>query len=160
VVLLFNLYTVYQQLQIHRIRRRLTESEEIFRLISENAGDMITVVDSEERRLYSSSSHQRVLGYSPEELSGSSAFAQIHPEDLTQVRSTAEETRSTGRGNVIEYRMCHKNGSWRVIESTTSLISLPKSSSAKLVIISRDVTERRETIEALRRSEAGFRSVI
>src|SRR5579859_2305186 len=77
VVLLFDLYTVYQQLQIHRMRRRLTESEEIFRLISENAADMITVVDAEERRLYSSSSYQRVLGYSPDELRDSSAFAQI-----------------------------------------------------------------------------------
>lgn len=160
VVLLFNLYTVYQQLQIHRMRRRLTESEEIFRLISENAADMITVADSEERSLYSSSSYQRVLGYSPEELKNSSAFAQIHPEDVARVRKAAEETRTTGRGNVIEYRMRHKNGSWRVIESTASLIFLPNSSSEKLVIISRDVTERRETIEALRRSEASFRSVV
>ena len=160
VVLLFDLYTVYQQLQIHRMRRRLTESEEIFRLISENAADMITVVDAEERRLYSSSSYQRVLGYSPDELRDSSAFAQIHPEDLARVRSAAEETRTTGRGNVIEYRMRHKNGSWRVIESTASLIFLPKSSSERLVVISRDVTERRETMEALRRSEASFRSVV
>ena len=160
VVLLFNLYTVYQQLQIHRMRRRLTESEEIFRLISENAADMTAVVDSEERRLYSSSSYQRVLGYSPEELRDSSAFAQIHEEDIARVRSAAEETRTSGHGNVIEYRMRHKNGSWRVIESTTSLIFLPKSSHEKLVVISRDVTERRETIEALRRSEASFRSVV
>src|SRR5215813_6755993 len=91
VVLLFDLYTVYQQLQIHRMRRRLTESEEIFRHISENAADMITVVDSEEGRLYSSSSYQRVLGYPPEELRGISAFAQVHPADVARVRSAVEE---------------------------------------------------------------------
>src|SRR5262249_29158867 len=68
VVLLFDLYTVYQQLQIHRIRRRLIESEEIFRLISENAADMIAVVDAEGNRLYNSASYERVLGYSVEEL--------------------------------------------------------------------------------------------
>src|SRR5262250_31194 len=101
VVLLFDLYTVYQQLQIHRMRRRLTESEEVFRLISENAADMISVVDAEGRRLYSSSSYQRVLGYSPEELRGISAFAQVHPEDLARVRNAAEETRTSGHGNVI-----------------------------------------------------------
>jgi len=160
VVLLFDLYTVYQQLQIHRMRRRLTESEEIFRLISENAADMIAVVDAEGRRLYSSSSYQRVLGYSAEELRDSSAFSQIHPEDLARVQGAAEETRSTGRGNMLEYRMRHKNGSWRVIESTASLIPSPKGSSEKLVIINRDVTDRRDAVEALRRSEASFRSVV
>jgi len=160
VVLLFDLYTVYQQLQIHRMRRRLTESEEVFRLISENAADMISVVDAEGRRLYTSSSYQRALGYSAEELRDSSAFSQIHPEDLARVQGAAEETRSTGRGNMIEYRMRHKNGSWRVIESTASLIPSPKGSSEKLVIINRDVTDRRDAVEALRRSEASFRSVV
>src|SRR5271157_5290243 len=40
-VLLFNLYTIYQQLQIHRVRRQFTQREELFRLISENVADMI-----------------------------------------------------------------------------------------------------------------------
>ncbi|MBZ5722396.1 MAG: hypothetical protein LAO03_18650 [Acidobacteriia bacterium] len=43
MVLLFDLYSVYQQLQIHRMRRRLIEGEELFRLITENAADMIAV---------------------------------------------------------------------------------------------------------------------
>jgi len=160
VVLLFDLYTVYQQLQIHRMRRRLTESEEIFRLISENAADMIAVVDTEGRRLYSSSSYQRVLGYSVEELAKTSAFAHIHPDDVPNVRKAVEETRNTGSGSMVEYRIRHKNGSWRVVESTASLIFSPKGSGEKLVIVNRDVTERRDTVEALRRSEASFRSVI
>jgi hypothetical protein len=44
VVLLFDLYTTYQQWQIHRIRRQLFEREELFRLISDNVTDMIAVV--------------------------------------------------------------------------------------------------------------------
>src|SRR5437879_7864098 len=68
LVLLFDLYTVFQQVQIHRMRRELVEREELFRLISENAADMIAVVDLEGRRLFNSLSYQRILGYSPEEL--------------------------------------------------------------------------------------------
>src|SRR5260370_9684745 len=45
LVFLFDLYTIYQHLQIHRIRRQLIEREELFHLISENAADMIAVVD-------------------------------------------------------------------------------------------------------------------
>jgi hypothetical protein len=48
LVLLFDIYTVYQQLQIFRIRHELVRREELFRLISENAADMIAVVDGME----------------------------------------------------------------------------------------------------------------
>jgi hypothetical protein len=45
LVLLLDVYTIYQQLQIHRIRRELLQREELFRLINENAADMIAIVD-------------------------------------------------------------------------------------------------------------------
>ncbi len=57
------------------------EREELFRLITESAADMIAVVDTSGRRLYNSPSYEQILGYTPEELSGTTAMAQIHPED-------------------------------------------------------------------------------
>src|SRR5229473_7787382 len=78
LVLIFDVYTIYQQLQIHRIRHQLVEREELFRLISDNAADMIAVVDMEGRRIYNSQSYKRVLGYDESELRSSSAFEQIH----------------------------------------------------------------------------------
>jgi hypothetical protein len=47
LVLLFDIYTVYQHLQLQRIRRRLMERERLFHLITENAADMIAVVDTD-----------------------------------------------------------------------------------------------------------------
>src|SRR5260370_1289066 len=79
LVFLFDIYTIYQHLQIHRIRRQLIEREELFHLISENAADMIAVVDLEGRRIFNSLSYQKILGYSPEALQESSVFDQIHP---------------------------------------------------------------------------------
>ena len=46
LVLLFDVYTVYQHLQLQRIRRRFAERERLFHLITENAADMIAVVDT------------------------------------------------------------------------------------------------------------------
>ena len=86
LVFLFDLYTIYQHLLIFRIRRQLVQREELFHLISENAADMIAVVDMEGRRIYNSLSYQRVLGYSTEELQASSAFEQIHPDDRERVK--------------------------------------------------------------------------
>jgi PAS domain S-box-containing protein len=160
VVLLFDLYSIYQQLQIHRIRRQLFESQELFRLISENAADLIAVVDMEGRRIYNSLSYQKVLGYSAEELKHSSGLEQIHPEDRERVREAGASARGAGKGRTLEYRIRHKDGSWRVLESTASVIFDRKGQPEKLVIVNRDVTERKSAVEALERSEAGFRSVV
>lgn len=160
VVLLFDLYSIYQQLQIQRIRRQLLESEELFRLISENAADMIAVVDVEGKRIYNSLSYQKVLGYSAEELRNSSGLEQIHPDDRERVREAAAEARGTGTGKTLEYRIRHKDGTWRVLESTASVILSSKGEPDKLVIVNRDITERKRAVEALQWSEASFRSVV
>jgi PAS domain S-box-containing protein len=160
LVLLFDVYTVYQQIQINRIRRQLARHDELFRLISENAADMIALVDVNGRRLYNSPAYQKVLGYAPEELQTTSAFEQIHPDDRQRVIEAAEEGRRTGLGRRIDYRMRHKDGTWRVLESTASAIRNASGEIEKLVIVNRDITERTQAGEALRRSEANFRSLV
>jgi PAS domain S-box-containing protein len=160
LVLIFDIYTLYQQLQIHRIRRKLVQREELFRLISENAADLIAVVDMQGNRIYNSLSYEKVLGYSAEELKKSSSFEQIHPEDMERVKAAAQEARATGVGRPMEYRIRHKDGTWRTLESTASLIRNEKGEPENFVIVNRDVTERKHAAEALRRSEASFRSAI
>jgi two-component system cell cycle sensor histidine kinase/response regulator CckA len=160
LVFLFDLYTIYQHLQIHRIRRQLIEREELFHLISENAADMIAVVDLEGRRIFNSLSYQKILGYSPEELQESSGFEQIHPEDRERVKNAAKEARQTGVVTILEYRFRHKNGDWLVLESVASVIRNEKGEPEKLVIVNRDITERKKAQEALSRSEASFRSLV
>jgi two-component system, cell cycle sensor histidine kinase and response regulator CckA len=160
LVFLFDLYTIYQHLLIHRIRGHLVEREELFHLISENAADMIAVVDMEGKRLFNSLSYQTVLGYAPEELQASSAFEQIHPDDRERVRKAAEEAQLSGIGKTLEYRLRHKNGTWLAMESTSSVILNGEGKPEKLVIVNRNITDRKRTEEALRRSEAEFRSVV
>jgi PAS domain S-box-containing protein len=160
VVLLFDLYTIYQQWQIHRIRRQLFEREELFRLISDNATDMIAVVDMEGRRIYNSFSYQKVSGYSPEELKSSSSLEQIHPDDRERVKRAAAESRVSVVGQTLEYRIRHKNGTWRVLESTASVIRDAKGPPEKFVIVNRDITERKSAQEALRLADADFKSVV
>jgi two-component system, cell cycle sensor histidine kinase and response regulator CckA len=160
VVLLFDLYTIFQQLQIHRIRHQLLENQQVFRLISENAADMIAVVDVQGQRIYNSQSYEKILGYSPDDLQKSSSFEQIHPDDRERVRVASLEARRTGAGKTLEFRMRHKDGGWRVVESTASVISSSGGVPDKLVIVSRDITDRKRALEALRISEGSFRSLV
>jgi two-component system cell cycle sensor histidine kinase/response regulator CckA len=160
LVFLFDIYTVYQQIQIHRIRRQLVEREELFHLISENAADMIAVVDVEGRRLYNSLSYQKVSGYSSDELQSSFSLEQVHPDDRDRIKEGASQARATGVGQTLEYRFRHKDGSWLILESTSNVIRNAKGEPDKFVIVNRDITERKKAEQALRRSEADFRSLI
>jgi diguanylate cyclase (GGDEF)-like protein/PAS domain S-box-containing protein len=149
LVLLFDVYTVYQQLQLQRIRRELTERNQLFEVITENAADMIAVIDGAGNRLYNSPSYQKVLGYSPEELQLTSSVDQIHPEDQQRVLAAAEKARLTGRGERLEYRMRHKDGTWRILESVAAAIPDEDGQIRKLVIVNRDITERRRAEETI-----------
>jgi PAS domain S-box-containing protein len=148
LVLLFDVYTVYQHLQLQRMRQQLAERDELFQLITENAADMIAVVDPTGQRLYNSPAYEKVLGYSSEELNSGSSLDQIHEADRDRLIEAAAKARTTGRGQRLEYRMRHKDGSWRILESTASPIQ-NHNGKEQLVIVNRDITERKRAEEML-----------
>jgi len=149
LVLLFNIYTIYQHLQLQRIRRQLAEREQIFQLITENAADMIAVIDRSGKRLYNSPAYQKILGYGPEELAATSSLDQIHPDDRARVQEASAKASTTGRGEQLEYRIRHKDGSWRFLESTASAIRDNEGQTSGLVIVNRDITQRKRAEERL-----------
>ncbi|HEY3972218.1 MAG TPA: EAL domain-containing protein [Candidatus Sulfotelmatobacter sp.] len=141
------LLVVYQQMRIYQIHRAGKKHEELFQIVTENAADMIALVDVKGRRLYNSPAYKRILGYSPAELGETSSFEQIHPDDRFRVLEAAREARASGVGKRMEYRIKHKDGSWRVLESLASGVRDAKGEVAKLVIVNRDITDRKRAEE-------------
>jgi two-component system, cell cycle sensor histidine kinase and response regulator CckA len=152
LVLLFDIYVLYQHFQIQVMRKHLLVRDELFRLITENAADMIAVVDVKGRRLYNSPSYERILGYSLQEL-GTNPFAQIHPDDSEKVKKASVEAIRTGVGQSVEYRMRHKDGNWRTFESRASTILDERGEVERLVIVNRDITERKHLEEQFRQAQ-------
>ena len=138
-----------EELRLYRANREFRKRDEIFQVVTENAADMIALVDMKGRRLYNSPSYKRVLGYSPAELSETSSFEQIHPDDRMRVLEAAREARESGVGKRLEYRIKHKDGSWRVLESIASTIRDANGEVSKLVIVNRDITERKRAEQQL-----------
>jgi diguanylate cyclase (GGDEF)-like protein/PAS domain S-box-containing protein len=134
---------IYQQWRIYRIHRAAKKHAELFQIVTENAADMIALVDVKGRRLYNSPAYKRILGYTAAELGETSAFEQIHPDDRFRVLEAAREARETGIGKRMEYRIRHKDGSWKVFESIASAVRDSKGEVAKLVIVNRDISERK-----------------
>src|SRR4029077_8877820 len=102
------------------------------------------VVDGSGNRVYNSPSYQKLLGYSPEELRQSKSFDQIHPDDRQKVVEAAAEAKRSGVGHSLEYRIRHKDGSWVPLESTASVVRNSRGEVEKLVIVNRDITERKD----------------
>lgn len=149
LVLMFDVYTVYQHLQLHRMRRQIANRDRLFQLITENAADMIAVIDMDGRRVYNSPAYHKILGYTPDELRETSSLDQIHPDDQARVIHASEKARVTGRGERLEYRIRDKRGAWHVLESTANVIRSNDGKVEGLVVVNRDITERRRAEETL-----------
>ena len=160
LVVLFDVYTAYQHFQIQAVRKQMVVREELFRVITENAADMIAVVDVSGKRIYNSPSYERILGYTNEDLENSRPLEQVHPDDRDKVGKAATAAVETGVGQSIEYRMRHKNGNWRILESRASTIRNKQGQVERLVIVNRDVTERKEVEAAIHEREEMFRSLV
>jgi PAS domain S-box-containing protein len=156
LVFLFDLYTIYQQLLIHRIRRQLSDQEQMFRLITENAEDLITVVDRDGKRLYDSPGYSK-LGYSHKDLGRDFIPEQIHPDDRQAIVDARKETFDKGVGPRVEYRFRRNDGDWRILESTRSPVRNDRGEIEKVIIVSRDITERKQAEELLRRRDEQLR---
>lgn len=140
---------LFQQFRLYRVHHESKKNEELFKIVTENAADMIALVDVKGRRLYNSPAYKRILGYSAAELGETSSFEQIHPDDRMRVLEAAREARESGIGKRMEYRIKHKDGSWRVLESLASTIRDAKGEVAKLVIVNRDITDRKRAEQQL-----------
>jgi PAS domain S-box-containing protein len=131
--------------------------ERVLRSVVRSAYDVISVLEADGTVRYINPAVERVLGYRPEELVGISVVDLIHPDDLEQAQQNlAENLANPGLRPPHEFRMAHKDGSWRCLEhSVNNLLEDPDVGG--LMVISRDVTERKETEKALEESEELFR---
>lgn len=125
--------------------RELGEKQAVFQLIMENVTDLIAVTDANCNRLYNSPSYRTVLGFNPDELQHTHALDQIHPDDRATVARAVENARTTGRGDLIVYRMRHRDGTWRTLESCAGVVHGADGQLANFVVVARDVTRRRES---------------
>jgi diguanylate cyclase (GGDEF)-like protein/PAS domain S-box-containing protein len=120
----------------------LQRSEEYFRSLTENALDVIHVINPDGTTRYVSPSITRLLGYAPEELVGRSSEKLVHPDDVPEVSELLRSLRATGGSRACEFRVRHKDGSLRIFEGIMRNLQ-DDPVVGGFVINSRDITERR-----------------
>lgn len=129
----------------HRLAdERLRQSEIRFRALIENAPDAIVLLDLDGRITYLSPTTQRILGYTTEEAIGLDPEALTHPEDLSALLSLLDALEPMpGHSEAVQFRLRHKDGSWRWVEGTfTNLLTEPGVNAN--VFNFRDITDRKQ----------------
>jgi len=138
------------EISLKRAQDELRRREQHFRTLIEKASDLITVVSPDGTIMYVSPSIDRILGYKPEDLIGSSILDLIHPDDRERIVGIAQRAIDTpGAIAVLELRLLHKDGPWRVFESIGRNV-LDDPAVEGIVINSRDITLRKQNDERLR----------
>ena len=119
-----------------------------------NISDVIVIIDHEGINRYKSSNVEKLFGWSASELVGVSALDKVHPDDLDStgkfVRALLGEPNATG---TIDVRYRRKDGRYCWIEFTgTNMLRDPDIRG--LLGNYRDITERKQSHEALRNRDA------
>ena len=129
----------------------LRVSEEKFRSFVENANDIIYSIKPDGIFTYISPQCTELLGYETSEFIGKSAAAFIHPDDFPHNYEYFRQTIMTGeKKSGIEFRMRHKNGTWRWYATTESPVHDAGGKIVAIQGICHDITERKSAGDALR----------
>ncbi len=135
----------------------LRQSEARYRLLADNANDVISRHAPNGEITYVSPSVRSLLGHDPEALVGRNAYEMFPAQDVATTRQHVRALMDEGRPFTWTYRVRHRDGHDVWIETVHRV--LPEAEGSEVLCISRDITARRSAEGALRDSEAMFRAV-
>ena len=134
----------------------LAESEAQFRLLAENSSDMISRHDMHGNFLYVSPACQTILGYKPEELTGTSITQLIHLEDAGEILDLLKTPARADINVTVPYRARPKNGEYIWLETTARLFYDKSNQKPEFQASSRNITERKQAQEALQQAHTNL----
>ncbi|NOT06491.1 MAG: PAS domain S-box protein [Anaerolineales bacterium] len=132
-----------------KMQKALLESEAQFRLLAENASDMIARLSTDGHILYVSPACETILGYAPYELTGTLSFDLVHEQDISSIKNLFKGKQYDAT-HTVTYQALHKDGHFVWLETSARPILDRKTDSiSEIQTASRDITERKKAEKAL-----------
>lgn len=140
------------------IQQALDRSDSWSRTLLQHQSDIVTVVDNNGTVHYISPNCERLLGFSAQELIGTSGLDNLHPDDVDALTEGLRAQLAGGSdARPVQYRQRRRDGSWLWLEATAR--ELPAELGLNAVIVNaRDVSERRRADIAVSEAQSRFRS--
>ena len=132
-----------------RSRKDLAESERRYRLVADNARDIISMHDAGGRFSWISPSVSQVLGWRAEDLLGADPRSFLHPEDCDRFPDGQRHTGSE------ELRFRRPDGSWLWLEASWQSILASDGSRLGMQMTARDISRRKADAEQLAVAQRG-----
>ncbi|MCC0565075.1 sensor domain-containing protein [Brevibacillus borstelensis] len=132
-----------------KMEEEVRQSEEKYRLITENTTDMISVIDREGNFLYLSPSHETVLGYDIRNVGVNNLLAWIEEEDREIMVEAIQHTFSARKSRQIEYRLRTLEQKCIWVETTITPVMSESGNVRKLVLVCREITERKKSEQTI-----------
>jgi PAS domain S-box-containing protein len=130
----------------------LRASEQHFRSLIENVSDVIIQLDADGVAHYVSPSIGPIFGYQTEDWVGHRVLDFVHPDNRARVVVFARQAvQHPGIASVLEFRLRHQDGSWRIVEALANNL-LADPAVRGVVVNLRDITERKRA-EALEKAK-------
>ncbi len=152
-------HSILSAVKRRRTEKRLKESENFLRQITENIQDMLVLADENLRITYASSSVKGILGHEPSETIGKLVCQFIHPDDLAVLIEAVREVFRKRSGGKLELRCKRADGSYVLMEGATKVLTDKNNRVTGIVITARDITERKQIEASLRENEKRFKQV-
>ena len=145
-----------QQQALSEAERQARDREERFRLITENAGDVIVSLEPDGRMQFVSPAITRVLGWAPADVTAMRIEQLIYPDDLPQFAEALSgvgsepAAQSNERQSVLTCRLRHRSGRLIWMEAHVRLVATSGSQPVGAICSLRDITKRVSAETALR----------
>jgi PAS domain S-box-containing protein len=136
----------------------LRESEARYRLLAENATDMIAGHDLDGTLTYVSSAGQVLSGWRADEMVGMSSYDLIHPDDHEAVDAAHKRLLERLQPVRYVYRLRRKDDSWVWVESNTRVVRDQRSRPIGLQSATRDISAIKAAVASLESAREHFRS--
>jgi PAS domain S-box-containing protein len=127
-----------------RAIKLLKTSEEKFRLLAENAFDVIITQNMKGEITYISPSSLKILGYEPYELIGKKPHILFHEENYEILERIYNKKQFNKNYYTLTFKVKTKNGDTIWIEATSTIIRDIYDTPKEVQTIARDITQRRK----------------
>ncbi len=137
----------------HDAERRLGESEARYRLLADNATDMILEMKADGAVRYLSPSVRDILGHDPAEIVGRAPATLLHPDDVESAATAFAGMKAGSPPVTFTHRLRHRDGHYLWVESSMRP-TVGADGEFVVVGVVRDVTERKRYEEELSAARA------